>query len=90
MLPGTSPVVVRPYRYPQLLQDEVERQCTEMLQQDIIRESTSAFSSPVLVQKVHGTWRFYVDYKALNTMTLGIGSLFWSSMSCSAWCEIFH
>jgi hypothetical protein len=25
LLPGTPPVVVRPYRYPQLLKDELER-----------------------------------------------------------------
>jgi hypothetical protein len=31
LLPGTAPVVVRPYRYPQLLKDEVERQCADML-----------------------------------------------------------
>jgi hypothetical protein len=42
---------VRPYRYPQLLKDELERQCDEMLQQSIIRECTSAFMSPVLLSR---------------------------------------
>jgi hypothetical protein len=46
LLPGTAPVAVRPYRYPQLLKDEVERQCADMLAQGIIRPSTSPFSSP--------------------------------------------
>jgi hypothetical protein len=32
LLPGTSPIAVRPYRYPQLVKDELERQCAEMLQ----------------------------------------------------------
>jgi hypothetical protein len=51
-LPGTEPVAVRPYRYPQLQKDELERQCTTMLAQGIIRLSTSPFSTPVLlVQK---------------------------------------
>jgi hypothetical protein len=44
-------VAVRPYRYPQLLKDEIERQCDEMLHQGIIWECTSAFSSPVLLVK---------------------------------------
>jgi hypothetical protein len=36
LLPGTEPVSVRPYRYPQLQKDELERQCTTMLTQGII------------------------------------------------------
>lgn len=64
-------MAVRPYCYPQLLKDEVERQCAEMLRLGIIRDSTSAFSSPVLlVRKSDGTWHFCVDYRALNLKTV--------------------
>jgi hypothetical protein len=70
-LPGTPPVAVRPYRYPQLLKDEIERQCADMLHQGIIRASTSLFSSPVLlVRKKDDTWRFCVDYRALIAETV--------------------
>jgi len=71
LLLATAPVAVRPYRYPQLLKDELERQCDNMMQQGIIQESTSPFSSPVLlVEKRDLTWRFCVDYRALNDKTV--------------------
>nr|XP_051213081.1 uncharacterized protein LOC127331041 [Lolium perenne] len=49
LLPDTAPVAVRPYRYPQLQKDELERQCALMLAAGIIRISTSPFSAPVLL-----------------------------------------
>jgi len=67
LLPDTAPVAMRPYRYPQLQKDELERQCDTMLTQGIIRPSTSPFSAPVLlVRKADKSWRFCIDYRALN------------------------
>jgi hypothetical protein len=69
--PGAQPVAVRPYRYPAAHKDELERQCATMIEQGIVRRSDSPFSSPVLlVKKAEGSWRFCVDYRALNTLTV--------------------
>jgi hypothetical protein len=71
LLPGTALVAVRPYRYAHLQKEELESQCTNMLHQSVIRSSSSAFPAPVLlVKKQDGSWRFCVDYRALNSMTV--------------------
>jgi hypothetical protein len=71
LLPGAKPVNLRPYRFNPAQKDEVERQIKQMLEQGIIRVSTSPYSSPViLVLKKDLTWRFCVDFRQLNAITV--------------------
>jgi hypothetical protein len=68
---GVSAVAVGPYRYAHIQKDELERQCDDMLRHGVIRPSSSAFSSPaLLIKKRDGSWRFCVDYRALNDKTI--------------------
>jgi hypothetical protein len=71
LMPGAQPINVRPYRYAPTQKTEIEKQVKEMLQHGIIKPSTSPYASPVLlVRKKDGTWRFCVDYRHLNAVTV--------------------
>ena len=70
------------YRYHASHKDELERQCTTMLEQGLIQRSTSAFSPVLLVKKADVTWCFCVDYRALNAITVKVPTPFqWSTSS---------
>ncbi|XP_056692219.1 uncharacterized protein [Spinacia oleracea] len=71
LTPGTTPVNIRPYRYPLKQRDVIEQLVQEMLDRGIIQPSSSPFASPVvLVGKKDGTWRLCVDYRELNSKTI--------------------
>ncbi|CAO2151592.1 unnamed protein product [Urochloa humidicola] len=71
LVEGAAPVRSRPYRFAPALKDEIEKQVQEMLKIGLIQPSNSPFTSLVLlVKKKDGTWRFCVDFRHLNAITL--------------------
>lgn len=71
LIPGAVPVNSKPYRYSPQHKDEIERQVRELLTAGLNVHSTSSFASPVLlVLKKDGSWRFCVDYRKLNAVTV--------------------
>lgn len=71
LLPNTKPVNVKPYRYPYLQKATIVKLIIKMLNEGIIKPSHRPFSSPILlVKKKDRTWRFCVDCRALNVVTV--------------------
>lgn len=64
---GAAPVNSKPYRYSPL---QKERQVLVMLQSRLITRGVSPFASPALLVKKDGSWRFCVDYRKLNGITV--------------------
>lgn len=61
------PIRLRSYRTSPANKEEIEKQVTEMLENDIISPSVSPWSFPVvLVKKSDGNMRFCIDYRSLN------------------------
>lgn len=59
------------YRGSVLENDEIKRKIQELLQKGHNRPNSSLYGRLfVLVQKKDGTWRFYIDYPALNKITV--------------------
>lgn len=70
------PVHSKTYRYPFVHRQEVQSQIKKMLDQGIIRPSTSAWSAPIWVvpKKADASgktkWRLVVDFRKLNEKTI--------------------
>ncbi|KAG6933137.1 hypothetical protein G0U57_019935 [Chelydra serpentina] len=67
---NAHPIRAQPYRVAPHAKTAIEREVQDMLQIGIIRPSSSAWASPVvLVPKPDGEIRFCVDYRKLNAVT---------------------
>ncbi|GFV88903.1 retrovirus-related Pol polyprotein from transposon 17.6 [Trichonephila clavipes] len=67
ILSEEKPIAQRSRRLSLPEQQEVKKQIDEWLEQGIIRESCSDFSSPVVsCKKKEGTMRLSIDYRKLN------------------------
>ena len=49
--PHSNPINIKPYRYPHFQKESMTSMIADMLQQGIIRPSTSPYSSPILLVK---------------------------------------
>ena len=69
-LTDKTPIYQRARRFPEVITEDIERQCRELQLLDIIEPSRSAWSSPVVpIKKKDGTVRLCVDYRRLNAVT---------------------
>ena len=65
-----APIRMRPYRVPEAQKEKIEKCIDDMLDQGVIRPSTSPWASPVvLVKKPDGSDRFCADLRRVNAIT---------------------
>lgn len=71
-----SPVYSKIYRYPQIHEQEIDRQIKDMLKQGIIKESNSPYNSPlwIVAKKIDSSktqkWRIVIDYRKINEISI--------------------
>ncbi|UYV62216.1 hypothetical protein LAZ67_1008247, partial [Cordylochernes scorpioides] len=68
---NAKPIKHKPYRVSPKERDIIKEQIQDMLQEGVIRASSGPWAFPViLVRKRDGNWRFCVDYRKLNSITV--------------------
>lgn len=67
---GPGPVNIRPYLYPHFQKQEIKCLVSKILTACLIRHSTSAFSSLLLVKRKDGSWCFCMAYVSFNQLTI--------------------
>lgn len=70
-LSSSQPIQYRPYRTSHSDRQIIREMVSELLENNIIRDSNSPYASPVLlVSKKNGEKRLCIDYRALNKITI--------------------
>lgn len=68
---SSPPIKQRYYRVNPLVQEQIDRELDKMLELGVVEPSQSPWSSPILlVKKKDGTFRFCVDFRKLNSVTV--------------------
>lgn len=66
-----TPIRTKQYPMPYAMLDKVNEEVTQMLEQGFIQPSQSPYCSPsVMVKKKDGTYRFCIDMRAINNVTV--------------------
>jgi len=66
----SRPIKQKPYRYDPEKRDFIQKETKKMIDAGIAKESSSAWTSPVVVvKKKNGNFRLCVDYRKLNQVT---------------------
>lgn len=74
---SSNPINTKSYRFPEVHKNEVNSQINKMLEDGIIKPSTSPWSSPIWIvpKKLDASgqrkWRVVIDYRKLNDITIG-------------------
>ncbi|XP_048511338.1 uncharacterized protein LOC125500979 [Athalia rosae] len=72
-----APIHTRQYRFPPVHQEEIQKQVRGLLENGIIKPSSSPYNSPLWIvpkkpdSKGNKRWRMVIDYRALNERTVG-------------------
>ncbi|UYV77341.1 hypothetical protein LAZ67_15000553 [Cordylochernes scorpioides] len=66
-----NPIKHKPYRVSSAKRKIIEEQIQDMLHEGVIRPSSSPWAFPVkIVKKKDGSWRFRIDYRKLDDITV--------------------
>lgn len=71
LVPGTSPMLMAPYRMSASELSELKKQLGELLEKTFVRSRVLPWGAPMLlVKKKDGSMRLWVDYRQMNKVTI--------------------